>query len=280
MAARFARRTVIDMAVPDEQLPSFRADAAGAADDLLVTLLDRQAELSGVVRMRRWVMDVLAPQPGETALDIGSGTGSEVLAFAARVGPRGRAVGVDANPAMAAVARDRARGTAAEFAEGTAAALPLPDGSVDVVRCERVFQHLDDPAAATAEIARVLRPGGRVCLIDSDWYTAILHPGDPAVVAALAELMRATTANPGSGRLLRGLLVRAGFVVDDQAATAVIWDAETATPLVGQMVATGRAAGVITADQAEELTAAVAHGVATGDYHLSVTMFAVLAHRP
>ncbi|MBW0274286.1 hypothetical protein ATM97_04935 [Nocardia sp. MH4] len=234
------------MAVPDEQLPSFRADAAGAADDLLVTLLDRQAELSGVVRMRRWVMDVLAPQPGETALDIGSGTGSEVLAFAARVGPRGRAVGVDANPAMAAVARDRARGTAAEFAEGTAAALPLPDGSVDVVRCERVFQHLDDPA----------------------------------VVAALAELMRATTANPGSGRLLRGLLVRAGFVVDDQAATAVIWDAETATPLVGQMVATGRAAGVITADHAEELTAAVAHGVATSDYHLSVTMFAVLAHRP
>ncbi|MEV0063584.1 methyltransferase domain-containing protein [Nocardia sp. NPDC050718] len=268
------------MAVPDDQLPSFHVDAAGAADDLLITLLDRQAELSGVVRMRRWVLDVLAPRPGDTALDIGSGTGSEVLAFAARVGPHGRAVGVDANPAMLTIARERARGTAAEFAEGTAAALPLPDDSVDLVRCERVFQHLDDPAAATAEIARVLRPGGRVCLVDSDWYTAILHPGDPAVVAALSERMRADTANPGSGRRLRGLLVRAGFVIDDQASQAVIWDADTAIPLVGQMVATGRATGVITAAQADELTAAIAHGVATGDYHMSVTMFAVLAHRP
>lgn len=268
------------MAVPDEQLPSFRADDAGVADDLLVTLLDLQAALPGVVRMRHWVLEALAPRPGESALDIGSGTGSEVLAFAERVGPHGRAVGVDPNPAMLAVARQRASGTAAEYLEGTAYELPLPNDSVDLVRCERVFQHLDDPAAATAEIARVLRPGGRVALVDSDWYTAILHPGDRDVVAALSDLMRAGTANPGSGRLLRGLLVNAGFVIDDQASQAVIWDADSTTQLVGQMVAAGRAASVITEQQAADLIATVTDGVVTGDYHLSVTMFAVLAHRP
>ncbi|MFE7721819.1 methyltransferase domain-containing protein [Nocardia rhizosphaerihabitans] len=107
------------MAVPEEQLPSFRADDAGVADDFLVTLLDLQAELPGVVRMRHWVLEALAPRPGESALDIGSGTGSEVLAFAERVGPHGRAVGVDPNPAMLAVARQRASGTAAEYLEGT-----------------------------------------------------------------------------------------------------------------------------------------------------------------
>ncbi|WP_280493709.1 methyltransferase domain-containing protein [Nocardia asiatica] len=269
--------------------PSFHTDAISAdrpgeaADDpmaLLVEILDLQAALPSIRRMRRWGHDALAVGPGERALDIGAGTGSEVLEFAERVGPDGEAVGVDPNPAMLAVAgaRAEAAGVRARFVEGTAYRLPFPDDSFDAVRCERVYQHLDDPAAATAEIARVLRPGGRVLLIDSDWHTAIAHPGDDDVVARLSEAMLTTTPNPKSGRRLRGLLTAAGFAIDDMGSEAVIWDPETIRPLFAQMTERAYADGVITQQEREDLAAAMEDGIARGDYHLSVTMFAVLGH--
>ncbi|MGY1945433.1 methyltransferase domain-containing protein [Nocardia asiatica] len=269
--------------------PSFHTDAISAdrpseaADDpmaLLVEILDLQAALPSIRRMRRWGHDALAVRSGERALDIGAGTGSEVLEFAERVGPDGEAVGVDPNPAMLAVAgaRAEAAGVRARFVEGTAYRLPFPDDSFDAVRCERVYQHLDDPAAATAEIARVLRPGGRVLLIDSDWHTAIAYPGDDDVVARLSEAMLTTTPNPKSGRRLRGLLTAAGFTIDDMGSEAVIWDPETIRPLFAQMTERAYTDGVITEQEREDLAAAMEDGIARGDYHLSVTMFAVLGH--
>ncbi len=249
---------------------------------VLVGILDLQAALPGIRRMRRWGHEALAVAAGERALDIGAGTGSEVLEFADRVGPDGDAVGVDPNPAMLDVARARAEavGSRARFIEGTAYQLPFPDDSFDVVRCERVYQHLDDPAAATAEIARVLRPGGRVLLVDSDWHTAIVHPGDPDVLSRLSTVMLASTPNPTSGRRLRGLLTGAGFAIDDMGSEAVIWDPETIRPLFAQMIDGALAEGVITEQERVDLVAAMESGIARGDYHLSVTMFAVLAHRP
>lgn len=270
------------MAEPDA-LPTFHADQVATAPiDQLVEILDLHALLPGIQRMRRWAQDGLAVGPGERALDIGSGTGSEVLAFAERVGPDGAAVGVDPNPAMIAVAERRAAaaGLAARFVSGTAYALPFPENSFDAVRCERVYQHLDDPAAATAEIARVLRPGGRVMLIDSDWHTAITHPADPELLAIVNTAMLSNTPNPASGRRLRGLLVAAGFVIDDMGSEAVIWDPDDARPLYAQLHQGAVEAGLITREQYETLTADLERGFATGDYHLSVTMFAVRAHLP
>lgn len=268
--------------VSDQERPSFHESSVGGGQiDLLVGILDLQAVLPGVQRMRSWAREVVAAGPGERALDIGSGTGSEVVAFAARVEPDGEAVGVDPNPAMLAVARNRAEaaGVAAQFVEGTAYHLPFPDASFDAVRCERVYQHLDDPAAATAEIARVLRPGGRVVLIDSDWSTAITHPGDAEVIRTMNEAALHHLPNPNSGRRLRGLLAGAGFDIDDIGSEAVIWDPVASQPLFEQMRRQAVADGVITEEQHDALVAAMEAGIAAGDHHLSVTMFAVLAHK-
>ena len=128
----------------------------------LTMLLDVQAAQPGVVRLRDWAFERLVPAPGETAVDVGSGTGAVVVRLAGHVGPQGSAIGIDPNPALREVATQRAKaaGSTAAFLDGAADSLPLEDASVDVIICERVLQHLEDPDAAVREFARVLRPGG------------------------------------------------------------------------------------------------------------------------
>jgi len=106
---------------------------------------------------------------GEVVLDLGSGGGIDVLLSARRVGPTGRAIGVDMTDEMLELARRNATeadATNVEFRKGTIEALPLTDASVDVVISNCVINLAADKAAVFAEIARVLRPGGRVGVSD------------------------------------------------------------------------------------------------------------------
>jgi SAM-dependent methyltransferase len=106
---------------------------------------------------------------GETVLDLGSGGGIDVLLSAKRVGPTGRAIGLDMTDEMLALARRNAAETNAtnvEFLKGHIEAIPLPAGSVDVVISNCVVNLAADKPAVFAEIARVLRPGGRIGITD------------------------------------------------------------------------------------------------------------------
>jgi SAM-dependent methyltransferase len=108
-------------------------------------------------------------QPGETVLDLGSGGGIDVLLSARRVGPTGFAYGLDATVEMLELARRNAVEAGVgnvEFLHGTIDRIPLDDGSVDVVISNCVIVLAADKAATFAEIARVLRPGGRVGISD------------------------------------------------------------------------------------------------------------------
>ena len=106
---------------------------------------------------------------GETVLDLGSGGGIDVLLSARRVGPSGRAIGVDMTDEMLELASRNAVEagmTNVEFRKGTIEALPLEADSVDVVISNCVINLSADKAAVIGEIARVLRPGGRIGISD------------------------------------------------------------------------------------------------------------------
>lgn len=251
--------------------------------DQLVDVRDLQAALPGIRSLRHWAHEALAPQPGEAALDIGSGTGSEVLTFAERVGADGIAIGVEPDPTMLSAAERRAlqTGSSAKFVPGDAYGLPFGNDTFDVALCERVFQHLTAPARAVGEIARVLKPGGRVVIMDSDWGTAIVHPGDRKVVQQVIDTMISSTTNPFSGRKLAGQLTQAGLVVDDIGSHALIQDQRAgAGALVARVADMAVVRGSITEQQRDQLVADLEAGAASGDIHLSVTIFAVLAHKP
>ena len=107
--------------------------------------------------------------PGERVLDLGSGGGIDVLLSAKRVGPTGRAFGVDMTDEMLALAQANAAqagATNVEFLKGHIEALPLPAESIDVVISNCVVNLAADKRAVFAEIARVLRPGGRIGISD------------------------------------------------------------------------------------------------------------------
>ena len=106
---------------------------------------------------------------GETVLDLGSGGGIDVLLSARRVGPTGRAIGLDMTDEMLELARTNAAAAGAtnvEFVKGTIETMPIPANAVDVVISNCVINLAADKGAVFAEIARVLRPGGRVGVSD------------------------------------------------------------------------------------------------------------------
>ena len=166
---------------------------------------------------------------GETVLDLGSGAGADVLISARRVGPTGRAIGLDMTDEMLELARANAAKAGAanvEFHKGFIEQIPLPDASVDVVISNCVLNLSGDKPKVIQEAARVLRPGGRFAISDvvadenmDDETRADMQKWTGCIAGALTR-PEFEAALAGAG--LVDVEIRESHRVHDQAASAII----------------------------------------------------------
>lgn len=147
--------------------------------------------------------------PGEVVLDLGSGGGIDVLLSARRVGPTGKAYGLDMTDDMLALARRNAAEagvTNVEFLKGRIEAIPLPDASVDVIISNCVINLSADKGQVLAEAFRVLKPGGRFAVSD-----VVVRGAVPAAVRRSMELWVGCVAGALEEEEFRALLTAQGF---------------------------------------------------------------------
>lgn len=196
--------------------------------------------------------------------------------------PGGRVIGVDVDAAMVEEARRRwaaqaVAGVEVKVVVGDVHALPLPEGSVDRARADRVLQHVADPGLAVAEMRRVVRPGGRVVIAEPDWDTLVIADPDAATSRAYTRFVsERVVRNATVGRELARLLDRAGFATVEVRASAVLFTQHAAAERILRMSDVARRgweAGALD----EGAARAWLGRLAEGPFVASFTLFTVVA---
>ena len=139
-------------------------------DEEQAGLIDTMYATPDVVAQRRFVLGLLDLKPDERVLDIGSGPGYLISEMGAAVGRDGAVHGLDASVAMNAIAARRCTDKPwVEIDKGDVLELPYADGTFDAAVSTQVYEYVADLPRALDELHRVLRPGGRALILDTDW---------------------------------------------------------------------------------------------------------------
>jgi len=183
----------------------------------LAARLEKRGAASDEVATRVKYLDLLRVGPGQLALEVGCGTGVVLRDLARRVAPDGRAVGLDPSQHLLNLARELAQqsGLASliELHTGDARALPFADEEFDVALAVTTLSHVPEGERAIPELARVVRPGGRVGVLDRDDDTFFVsHPDRALTRRVIAAGADNAMMDAWLGRRLPRLLAQAGLV--------------------------------------------------------------------
>jgi len=240
----------------------------------------RIVALSETVEMqdqRRRVIDLLAPEPGSRVLDVGCGPGHLAAELAEAVGSTGRVCGADVSEEMLALA-DRPD---VEFVHLKGVPMPFEDNAFDAAVATQVYEFVEPLADALGELYRVLRTGGRVVILDTDWDSVVWRSSDDARMGRVLDGWRRRVADPHLPRVLTRCLREAGFEVARRDAFTIFDpNGHQNSYSYLQIEHLGASAIGVAAEEVQAWAADLRELASRGEYFFSVNRYLFLATKP
>ena len=174
--------------------------------------LEKSYRLNDIVKQREKTLSILDIKSGEKVLDIGCGVGFLAFEMAKEVGDSGSVICLDQNMEMIKHAKQRCKNfRQTSFFEGKAENLQFEDNTFDVVSCTQVLLYTEDVSLVLAEIKRVLKTGGRVIIVETDWRGVVLNNKYDSLTLKIFSAWDKTVPSPNLPVRLRPLLIKHGF---------------------------------------------------------------------
>ena len=238
-----------------------------------------------IVEQRRRTLDMLRLAPGERVLDIGSGPGLLAAEMAEAVGEAGRVRGLDTAPAMIEIAERRCQQQPwVDFELADATELPYPDEAFDAAVSTQVYEYVDDVPAALRELYRVLRPGGRALILDTDWDSIAIHTGDTERMKRVLNVWDEHFVHPRLPRTLSFELRNAGFMIEERDVIPLFnpeyRDDTYSKPILEFIAAFVAGRHGVTPDEALAWHAEFEELASRGQYFFCINRYVFLASRP
>ena len=255
----------------------FDAETAG--------ILETAYQGADVTRRRRAIFDDVAPVAGERVLDLGCGNGLLTQELSLAVGPKGKVVGVDPSAEMRALANNRCAELAnVTIQDGMAERLPFEDDCFDKAASLQVFEYLDDLPGVSAELRRVLRPGGRLVVGDAHWDMLAWYSDEPERMDRMQAIWDRHLTDRIVPARLPAILSEAGYRVDS--VRPITFTDTTLRPdgLANMMIILMTNYAIQTEPGAEEMARAWAEEQRTlarqGRFFFAMTYFSIAARKP
>jgi ubiquinone/menaquinone biosynthesis C-methylase UbiE len=240
--------------------------------------LNDSAKFPAIKLLKARSYTLMGSQAGSQVLDVGCGPGIDTTALASIVGANGQVVGIDHDPGMVALARQRAvqegveKWTRHEVAN--CSAMPFPNSTFDACRSERLLQHLDPNVATStvSEMARITKSGGRVVIIDTDWNTLSIDCLLPEIERKLVAAHASRFRNPGAGRSLLRYMKACGLRAVRIEPTSVTLEASAVQYLFKGAFEAGQTHGYVSAIEWQQWNTMLEQAVSRKEFFAQLTM--------
>jgi 2-polyprenyl-3-methyl-5-hydroxy-6-metoxy-1,4-benzoquinol methylase len=246
--------------------------------------LEAMYSTADVREQRAETLRLLVLSPDETVIDVGSGPGFLCESMADLVGGRGRVLGIDVSSDLIELAQRRNRRGWLQYEQGDAVALAAPDQSFDVAVSAQVLEYVADVDGVLRQIHRVLKPGGRALIVDTEWASVVWHSTEPARMAKVLAVWEAHCTNSRLPRTLMPRLRAAGFAVEEVSGFPIInttlAEENYGSGLLGLIVDFIRKQGSMPPEELDAWRAELTTLSEKGEYFFSTMRYMFRARKP